>query len=348
LRNNPEHKKSVLIAGAGAMGLVAGYHLSLAGAAVTFLVRPGRVPGLAPPQILYCYDDNSLKAYTGYKIIPEIGGADSTHYDYVMVTLDGSAARSAEGTQLLKSIGDAIRSTPAEVIIGGVGAGLRAHFLSSMNLPSSRVLNGVLGVLSYQVERANFSAHPPADPALIAQSSMAYRHISKNGFMLDSTNPASAKAFAAFYNQCGVSHCAVMNKTLFALMSKTPFPLFAVSELAGWPAIAALAKNQDLRALHGRAVREIARLREHGLGGKVAALALTNGMALKIWTSVEKSALPMDFAAFNKFHHGGKVKAQDIKVMNECVALGEAEGAPMNALKELLARLAAHDAEAIA
>jgi ketopantoate reductase len=347
LQNTPAAKKSILIAGAGAMGLAAGYHLSLAGAEITFLVRPGRFAGLVTPQTLYCYDDNTLKIFTGYKVISDIGGADPTYYDYVMVTLDGSAARSAEGTELLKSIGDAIRPSTAEVIIGGVGAGLRAHFLSAMNLPSTRVLNGVLGVLSYQVDRANLPAHPPADPALIAQSGMAYRHISKNGFILDSTNPASAKAFAALYNQCGVSHCMIMNKTVFAMFSKIPFPLFAVSELAGWPALTELAKNKPLRALHGQAVREIARLSDHGLTGKAAALALTDGIALKIWTATEKSTLPMDFVAFNKFHHGGKVKSQDILVMRECVALGEAQGAKMTALKEILARLAEHDAKSI-
>jgi ketopantoate reductase len=347
LQNNPEQKKSVLIVGAGAMGLVAGYHLALAGAEITFLVRPGRVAGLVAPQTLYCYDDNKLKIFTGYNVISDIEGADPTHYDYVMVTLDGSTARSAEGTALLKAIGDAIRPTAAEVIIGGVGAGLRAHFLSAMDLPSSRVLNGVLGVLSYQVDRANLPAHPPADPALIAQASMAYRHFSKNGFILDSTNPASAKAFAALYNQCGVSHCTIMNKTVFAMFSKIPFPLFAVSELAGWPALTELAKNKPLRALHGQAVREIARLSDHGLTGKAAALALTDGIALKIWTATEKSTLPMDFVAFNKFHHGGKVKSQDILVMRECVALGEAQGAKMTALKEILARLAEHDAKSI-
>ena len=40
-------KPGVLIVGAGAMGLVIGYHLSLAGAQITFLVRPQRLAALA-------------------------------------------------------------------------------------------------------------------------------------------------------------------------------------------------------------------------------------------------------------------------------------------------------------
>ena len=42
----------VLIVGAGATGLVAGYHLQLAGAEITFLVRPKRLLALSQPQIL--------------------------------------------------------------------------------------------------------------------------------------------------------------------------------------------------------------------------------------------------------------------------------------------------------
>ena len=40
---------AVLVVGAGAVGLVMGYHLSLAGAQVTFLVRAGRKQAFQSP-----------------------------------------------------------------------------------------------------------------------------------------------------------------------------------------------------------------------------------------------------------------------------------------------------------
>src|ERR1700730_17408105 len=60
---------------------------------------------------------------------------------------------------------------------------------------------------------------------------------------------------------------------------------------------------------------------------------------LEIWSSLEQAALPLDFAGFNKFHHGGKVRAQDIELLNDCVKVGEQQCQPMSALKELLARV---------
>jgi glycine/D-amino acid oxidase-like deaminating enzyme len=70
--------------------------------------------------------------------------------------------------------------------------------------------------------------------------------------------------------------------------------------------------------------------------GKAAQAATTADGLLEIWSSLEHEALPLDFAAFNKFHHGGKVRAQDIELLKDCVKLGEQEGQPMSALKELL------------
>lgn len=48
------------------MGVFTGVHLGLAGAAVTFLVRPHREEQLSRPQVRYSHDDHSLKTFSGY------------------------------------------------------------------------------------------------------------------------------------------------------------------------------------------------------------------------------------------------------------------------------------------
>jgi ketopantoate reductase len=53
------------------MGITTGYILSLAGAEVTFLVRPHRAETLNHPQTLYCYNDNKLKEFKNYTYITE-------------------------------------------------------------------------------------------------------------------------------------------------------------------------------------------------------------------------------------------------------------------------------------
>jgi hypothetical protein len=79
------------------------------------------------------------------------------------------------------------------------------------------------------------------------------------------------------------------------------------------------------------------------MAGRAAQSATTGHGLLEVWSSLEQATLPLDFAAFNKFHHGGKVRAQDIKLLKDCVKVGEQEGQPMSALKELLNRVQTHD-----
>ncbi len=52
----------------------------------------------------------------------------------------------------------------------------------------------------------------------------------------------------------------------------------------------------------------------------------------------EAEAEPMGFTAFNRFHHGGKVLAQNVEILENCVADGEKGGQQMKATRELLAR----------
>jgi ketopantoate reductase len=83
----------ILIIGAGSMGIITGYHLSLAGAHTTFLVRAHRTKELDQPQMLYCYDDNKLKEYKGYAYITDPSEMIGAKYDYIVVTLDGASLR---------------------------------------------------------------------------------------------------------------------------------------------------------------------------------------------------------------------------------------------------------------
>lgn len=48
------------------------------------------------------------------------------------------------------------------------------------------------------------------------------------------------------------------------------------------------------------------------------------------------------FSAYNCFHHGGNVNAQDQQLHLDCVAAGQALGQPMKALQALVERITAH------
>ena len=134
----------VLIVGAGSMGLIVGYHLSLARTDVTFLVRPGSFKRLDRPQVLYCYDDNSLKQFDRYAVISDHGAIAGGRYDYIVITLDGASMQNEAGIELTKAIGKAAQGTDTKVILGSVFFDSRRWFQSMSGLPEEQFANGFL------------------------------------------------------------------------------------------------------------------------------------------------------------------------------------------------------------
>ncbi|MNW66774.1 hypothetical protein D3C74_452760 [compost metagenome] len=45
--------------------------------------------------------------------------------------------------------------------------------------------------------------------------------------------------------------------------------------------------------------------------------------------------LPLDYQAFNRFHHGGKVRTQNVKSLENSISEGELQGREMKALRAL-------------
>jgi hypothetical protein len=330
-------KPSVLIVGAGALGIVTGRDFSLAGADVSFLVRPGRLAALQEPQLLYCHDDGELKSFSGYKAFGSVAEAMTREHDFVIITLDGATCRGEEGTQLLKEIGEAMRDTQSVAVISGVG--VREYSRQTMNLPQDRVIEGTMSQISWQTDRVTIPSDPPADPALLAKASLAYGHIGKgSGFMVSGTPAKPAKDFAALYNRSGVSKCSIINDKLYAMATSMVFAGMAAFGLAGWPDAKTMAKDKDLMTLAANAMKEIMRLPEHGWWGTIAGSIFGPRLLAMNNQKMESDCLPIDYSAFNKFMHGGKVREQDVGVIREKLESGRAQGRPMRALAELIER----------
>lgn len=337
--SGPAGAPSVLIVGAGAVGLSTGYHLALGGADVTFLVRPGRKDAFAAPRHLYCYDDGELKRFDGYGVEDDVAGLELERLEHVIVTLDGHTSRTPESTVMLSALGDAIRDTPAVVITIGMGIGLREHYLQTMRIPGERLLRGIPGMLSHQAG-AGLPTHPPTDPALVAEASICYRHPSSRvGLRIAPRPRAAAKRFAALYDRCRVSRCKSMSGRLMDVVADAVFPIYAACDIAGWPPIAEVVADKELWRLACRAQGEIIALPGGGWFGKAMAPVFGPRLTAMIHVKSERATLPLDLQAFNRFHHGGKVRAQDVEVLRNCLADGQRHGRPMTALRALLARL---------
>ncbi|MDX3388286.1 2-dehydropantoate 2-reductase N-terminal domain-containing protein [Streptomyces niveiscabiei] len=336
---------SILIVGAGATGLPVGYHLSLAEADVTFLVRPGRKAPLSAAQRLYCYDDAELKTFDDYRVVDNITQLAGTSFQFVIITLDGHTSRAPEGIELLRGLGNVVRACDAHVIMCGFGLGVREHHLQALGIEEDRLTHGFLGMLSHQAT-ADLPIHPPTDPAHVAQASICYRHpANRTGFRIETGNATAAQQFAELYERSGVSKCAQISREVDNVLSNAASPVYAAGELAGWPDFATLTRDEELWGLACRAQAEIMTLPRHGRTGQQMAKAMGPRETARAHQNIEREMLPLDYRAFNRFHHGGKVRSQDVETLHDCLAEGRRSGHAMLALEELLNRLETHHAD---
>ncbi|WP_212758489.1 ketopantoate reductase family protein [Paenibacillus sinopodophylli] len=338
------NRPNILIVGAGAVGVPVGYHLSLSDSDITFLVREGRKALFQSPQQLYCYDDATVKSFTDFNVIENVSELGDTKFQFIIITLDGHTSRTIESIDMLRKLGEMVRASEAIVIMCGSGIGLREHYLSVMQISEQRLLRGVFGMLSHQTN-ADLPIHAPTDRDKLAKTSVCYKHPkSRVGFQIETNNKTAANQFSQIYSQCEVSRCGQLSPTLFDLYSSIGFPVYAACEIAGWKDFSTVVSNKEIWRIACRAQGEIAALPQHGLLGKMMALFMGPRMMAKVHLKMERDMMPLDYQAFNRFHHGGKVRAQDLESMRNSLAEGERRGHKMSALQELLKRLEVHEA----
>lgn len=329
----------VLIVGAGSIGMIFGYHLSLAKADVTYLVRPGRVERLSRAQTLYCYDDNSLKQFDNYSVISDHAGIAEGKFDYILLTLDGASLQSEDGIKLTKAIGSAVKGSDTKVIQGGMFVDSQQWFQSVSGLRDDQVTNGYFAILAYSPSAVTLPLHGNTDPDLLAQADLAYSDRMDAGLFIADSAPAIAEGFLGLYNASGVSKATVVPAADFAMYANAMFALFGGCELLGWPKFSDIDPSNEAWQLAVAAMKEIQTLSIHGEAGRKAAQALTEAGALADQAATEKLMWPLDLQEFNRFHHGGKVNKQDREILAASLAAGRAESKDMPALSELLLRL---------
>jgi hypothetical protein len=336
----------VLIVGAGSMGLITGYHLNQAGADITFLIRPHRKAELDRAQVLYCYDDNQLKDYAGYALITDPAEMIGAAYDWIVIALDAVALRSPVGRDLVETIGKAARGTDTKVILGAFFLNSVRWFLEVSGLSPEQVTNGLFSVQAYAPKAVTLPVHNSTDPVRLAKADVAYIHCFDYGFVVDDSAPAVANGFAELYGTSGVSRCVIKPAVQYAAELNPFFAVFAACEILDWPNLVDIDETTELWHLTVAAVKDIQRLSIHGDLGQQAAGGTTESNLAAALAGWEKAALPLNLQAFNRYHHGGKVNAQDRQHLRDCIALGAAEGHDMVALKELLERVERHTAVA--
>lgn len=329
----------VLIVGAGSMGLAVAYHLAASGTDVTFLVRPHRVKGLSRPQVLYSYDDDTLRTFDTFNVIDAPALIAKETYDYAVITLDGAALRDPSGIVMVEEIGRAARDKGTRIILGAIGMRLRDWFIETAGISADSIVNSSLGIQCYSPAAVTLPLHAPTNPDLLRQADLAYRHCWPFGILVDDSAPTVAEGFAALYSANGESKCVIRPSTEFSVRLPTYFPMMAALELMDWPQAHEIDPSAAEWILGTQAAREIQGLKINGHLGQQVKRETTPEALAEQWRVWEQDMLPLDLQEFNRYHHGGKVNRQDRQLLADCVRLGEAEGSPMDALKKLLASL---------
>lgn len=331
--------KSVLIVGAGALGLTCAYHLQRAGAEISFLVRPHRLEALSRPQKLYCFNDDSIKLLENFQVITSPQDLQGKSYDFVLLTLDGSTCRSDQGVATLNALGRQLADTGANLIICGVGIGLYQHVQKISGFADENLLQGTMRMFAYQVADWPEQPQPPTNLELYRQSDIAYLGFANRvGFFMASSPGKASRAFSQLWKESQVSLCQRMPKNLYAAFSNAFFPFTVASEIHGWQSTEALIADSELWPLCCDAQREIFGLRNFGWTGKLLSRLMSDQRLAKMMLNMDEGGKRIGFTAFNRFHHGGKVLEQDIEVIRNCIAAGKKQGRKMQATQALLDR----------
>ncbi|WP_317933254.1 ketopantoate reductase family protein [Halioxenophilus sp. WMMB6] len=332
--------KSILVVGAGALGMTTAYHLQLAGARIEFLVRPNRVQALSRPQKLYSYGDHSLKTLDNFAVHSDCSAIAGGNYDFVLLTLDGAACRTDEGQQLLSTLGVMLANSRAVLVICGVGMGLYHYVQTVTGLSSKRILEGTMSIYAYQVGRAQMPLPPPTNIDLHNEADIAYCcQSAERGFMVTSQPAGPSKAFTELFNQCGATRCARMPTGLYRAFTSAFFTFTAACEITDWHSTDRILNDAELWPLCCQAQREILRMKQHGLLGRIISWVMTNKRQAETVRQMERDGQAIGFMEFNHFHHGGKVQNQDIQTLVDCARIGEQQGQNMRACKALISRL---------
>lgn len=327
-----------LIIGAGAMGLFVGYNLSIGGSLVDFLVRPHKLDKVVKPTRLYCYDDSSVRSFVPDSVISNLSSSPINAYDFIVMTLAGDVLMGAEGTQLLIDIGNFIRDSDSIIVNGSMGPKVSRYILEKTKVSPDRVVDAGLSVFCHQVQGADLPLHEPTDAMLLASCDVAYRHLAPSSLYLSAANAPAAERFLKIYNRSTASMADMLSQRDFELIFSCYFPVVGASQLLGWPTVRDLRQHAEIGPLIVAAMNEIISLQTQEIGE-----GLDAEMLLDRWEKNEAACLPLDFAAFNAFHHGAKVRSQDIGILFDLVELGDAKGLAMKALRTLADKWRAFD-----
>jgi hypothetical protein len=152
--------------------------------------------------------------------------------------------------------------------------------------------------------------------------------------------PAAAEAFVKAYSGNGGPTAVIVPEVELTMGVATIAPVLAMS-LLGWCPLDKIDPADASWGLGVESRREIHRLSIFSPAGGAAAERTTPSGVLEEFQQMAEDSKPMDFPAFNAYHHGGKVFQQDLDMLEDARARAASEGLDTPALGELVRSLTA-------
>ncbi|KCV71310.1 hypothetical protein H696_02256 [Fonticula alba] len=302
--HSPPPAASVLIVGAGCVGQVLANHLVRSGASVSFVVRPGSLPGLVEQGFCLRQLDAGSDLEAAGHLTASLPGADvldpglnvtlfpsvaealapmagdggdndgapaATHYDYVISTLPTDAHRGPDGqaTPFYRGLLEAILPASDTVIVGISAMPEEAALLRTFGFPDDRIIDLGITFLAWPapLPGERFEGCPPCsqDPE---HRTIAYA-IAQG---LPASSPGGRNervaAFAALLSSGGLS-CKVVDSACTQLVPGENIlgTLLMALELSDW-SFEKLMSNAELRETTCRAISERLAIGQQSLADK--------------------------------------------------------------------------------
>mmetsp|Transcript_11039 Transcript_11039/g.12760 ORF Transcript_11039/g.12760 Transcript_11039/m.12760 type:complete len:333 (+) Transcript_11039:251-1249(+) len=319
----------ILVVGAGAIGLPLGMLLRRNSQnQITFFVRERRAEYLKEhPQLLYSYDTEELYTFSpdNYDVVSNASCDSLSSIECVFVSLPGSVLGTVAGKHL---IGEIANSVSKRAVFVNLSPGLTTYddAYRPAGVSSTQFITALPIFLSHDVPmpgQPESEKFPERDHAQYGFHMMMSKHRPLMLMGNPLVNTRSIKIVAQALRLADLYPIKVPASILQPMMTAT-IMLYVLLHQQGYPAT--LKTNDSDFRMAIRAVGQIFAM--HGLFGYFLSWVF-GGFAFR-WMHYFDTyhAKPIDAESFIKFHHGDKVRKQNVQLLEQYVKLGKKIGKP--------------------
>ncbi|MBA2661403.1 MAG: ketopantoate reductase [Bradymonadaceae bacterium] len=309
----------VLIMGAGSVGQVFGYHLQLAGAEVSFYVRPKYVAECEAGFVLYDHGRLGLAAPLRFKaeaVLSTLEELERTSFDQVYLCIPSNGLRGGWFGDFAARLGDAV--------LVSLCNGMDDRDFIAEHFDVARTVTGLITQISYP-------APLPGEDVLEPGTAYWFPPLAPHPF----EGPKEHVEAAVKWLKKG----GLPSKVAHGLSEKSTYPSVVLMtfimglEAADW-SFAQVRSAANMKRIHGARREGLAMVSGHQKTTTPLALRLLNPMIMRMVLFLATQLIPFDLETYLRVHFT-KVGAQTRMYVKNWIATSQELGLPSKHLEEL-------------